>query len=72
MADLWQVTLRNTYSDFIKKLEVYNQAEMAKSRRKMLQVRNTAEEVAEPSSRMLNDDEEGPDESIVKLSACFE
>ena len=45
---------------------------MAKSRRKMLQVRNTAEEVAEPSSRMLNDDEEGPDESIVKLSACFE
>ena len=72
MADLWQVTLRNAFDDFSRKLEQFNQSESDKQRRKMLTVRSAVEEKKENGRNALEDDMDGPDESIVKLSDCME
>ena len=72
MADLWQVTLRNGFDDFSRKLEQFNQSESDKQKRQMLSVKSAVEEKKESGLNTQEDYMDGPDESIVKLSDCME
>ena len=72
MADLWQVTLRNAFDDFSRKLEQFNLSESDKQRQQMLSVKSAVEEEKKNGLDALEDDMDGPDESIVKLSDCME
>ena len=71
MVDLWQVTLRNAFEDFSRKLEQFNRSEVDKQRREMLLVKSAIEEAKEGGTSAYGLPVDALDESIVKLSECF-
>ena len=69
---MWQVTLRNGFEDFNRKLEKFKQSESDKQQRQMLSVKIAVEEKLESGLGALDEYTDGPNESIVRLSDCIE